>query len=117
MGIEATASERRNLASKIAWVEKFTNHDAADGRTDQRFIPRHPMSILILADGSCIPCLVADPSTTGAAVTADIRPKIGAVLALGRIVARVIRHHDGGFALRFIENQDRRKVEALVTRR
>lgn len=117
MGIEATLAERRNLADKIAWVEKFTNHDAADGRADQRFIPRNPMSILILADGSCIPCLVADLSTTGAAITADIRPKIGAVLALGRIVARVVRHHEGGFAVRFIEIQDRRRVEALATRK
>ena len=117
MGIEATASQRRNLASKIAWVEKFTNHDVADGRTDQRFFPKNPVSILILADGSCIPCLIANLSTIGAAITSDLRPKLGAVLALGRIVGRVIRHHDDGFAVRFIENQDRRKIEALATRR
>jgi hypothetical protein len=117
MGITASASERRKLAARIQWVERLKDDGATDARADARFVPRNCVSIVILSDRSCIPCLIADLSTTGAALAADIKPNIGTLLTLGRISARVARHLDDGFAVAFLQKQDRQKVEALATRR
>jgi hypothetical protein len=117
MGITATAGERRKLAARIKWVERLKDNGATDARADARFVPRNCVSIVIMPDRSCLPCLITDLSTTGAAVAADVKPKLGAVLTLGKIIARVVRHLDGGFAVAFLQKQDRQKVEALATRR
>jgi hypothetical protein len=115
--IIATPEERRKLADKIEWIERFKNLEVCDQRSESRFAPRSPSSILVLADGSCIPCFIIDLSISGAAVSADIAPKIGVVLAVGRIVGRVVRHFSGGFSVAFVRKQARQSVEALATRR
>jgi hypothetical protein len=117
MSITATLQERRRLAETIRWVERFKNREAANARGDARFTPRNPASKLILANGSCIPCRITDLSISGAAVSADITPRIGTTLVVGKIVGRVVRHLDVGFAVRFVHSQDRLRVEALATRR
>jgi len=71
---------------------------------------------MILADGSCEDCLVLDISVSGAAVSANTVPNIGTLLAIGTVIGRVVRHFEGGFAVQFIQPQDRDAVEALVIR-
>jgi PilZ domain len=117
MNIEASDQEREMLASKIDWIEKNKDFEISDNRTHARFIPKRPLSLLTLADGSVVPCFVVDISVSGAAVSADIVPKMGTVLAVGKVVGRVVRYIAGGFAVQFIEAQDRQEVEALVIRR
>jgi len=53
-------------------------------------------------------------SVSGAAISAEIVPPIGTVLAVGKVVARVVRHFAGGFSVRFVEPQSRDRVEAMV---
>jgi hypothetical protein len=108
--------QRGMLAGRIDWIKRHKEREVIDHRAS-RFIPRRPHSLLILADGSVIPCFVIDISVNGAAVSADIKPKIGTVLAVGTVVGRVVRHFAGGFAVRFTEEQDRQRVEARVTRK
>jgi hypothetical protein len=117
VGIEASNQEREMLASKIDWIERNKDFEISDNRTHVRFIPKRPLSLLTLADGSVVPCFVIDISVSGAAISADIVPKIGTPLAVGKVVGRVVRYIASGFAVRFIEAQDRREVEALVIRR
>ena len=117
MGIAASPRQRAKLADKISWVERFKNLETIEQRANRRFYPKVPVSTLILPDGSRIPCLVTDLSTAGAAVTADILPPIGTTLAVGRVVGRVVRHLEAGFALRFVQLQDQQTVESLATRR
>jgi hypothetical protein len=42
---------------------------------------------------------------------------VGTFLAMGKVIGRVVRHFVGGFAVKFIELQDARAVEGLVSRR
>jgi hypothetical protein len=116
MSILAGAEERDRLAAKIEWLENYKNHDAADQRGDERMVPANPYSKMILSDGTVETCLVLDLSVSGAAVSADTVPEIGAVLAIGRLVGRVVRHFVGGFAVQFIERQSRAAIEAMVVR-
>lgn len=114
MSITATDEERASLAAKIEWYEKNKNHDASDGRGHKRIIPKEPRSMLILADHSRLQCFVIDMSVSGVAVSADISPKIGMPLAVGKIVGRVVRHFAGGFAVQFVELQDLETLELRI---
>jgi hypothetical protein len=115
--ISVSPQQRAKLARKIRWVERHKNLETPEQRASRRFAPKNPVSTLVLADGSRIPCLVTELSTAGAAVTTDIRPRIGTTLAIGRIVGRVVRELEAGFAVRFVQLQDRQTLEALITRR
>ena len=53
-------------------------------------------------------------SASGAAVSADIVPKIGTPLAVGKVVGKVIRHLEDGFAVRFNEIQQLDGLERMI---
>jgi hypothetical protein len=114
MNIAASDEERSKLAAKIAWLKSHKNHEAPDRRADERMVPANPYSKMILANGGVETCLVIDLSVSGAAVSADTVPDIGTVLAIGSVVGRVVRHFVGGFAVQFIERQNRYTVEGMV---
>ena len=82
-----------------------------DQRADARFEPIKPYSRLILRDGTVMMCFVVDLSVSGAAVSAETVPEIGTVVAVGRVIGRVVRHFDGGFSVKFVELQSRESVE------
>ena len=65
----------------------------------------------MLPGGSIQSCLVIDLSVSGAAVSAETVPDIGTVLAVGKIIGRVVRHLQGGFAVHFVECQSPDEVE------
>jgi hypothetical protein len=69
---------------------------------------------LIFADGSTLGCIVLDMSATGAAISANVQPAIGAPLAVGRSVGRVVRHFAEGFAMKFERPVDRDYLEHLI---
>ncbi len=114
MNITATAEEREKLAAKIQWLGKFKDHDEGEQRAERRFAPVNPYSQIMLPDGSIQTCLVIDLSVSGAALSAEAVPDIGTVLAVGRIVGRVVRHLEGGFAVQFIERQSLDEVEKML---
>jgi hypothetical protein len=116
MNILASEEERDNLADKIEWLEKNKNHDTPDLRAERRVVPANPYSRMILPDGSNETCLVLDLSVSGAALSAATIPDIGAVLAIGTVVGRVVRHFEGGFAVQFVQRQSCENVEAAVIR-
>ena len=115
--IATTEEERRKLAIKIDWYEKNKNHDLSENREHKRLIPKNPHSKLIFTDRSVLECFVIDMSVSGVAVSADIKPAIGTPLAVGKLVGRVVRHLDDGFAVQFVTLQDPEGLEqALMLR-
>ena len=116
MEISAPKRERYRLAAKIEWYEKHKNHDVEDHREHIRIIPRDPYSTLVLADGTTTECLVKDVSASGIAVHADLIPEIGTPVAVGKVVGRVVRHFDDGFAVQFTQLQDLETLEGLIAR-
>jgi hypothetical protein len=114
MSIVATDKERDRLAAKIDWFDQFKNFDVVDQRADARFVPGNPRSRIVFADARSEECFILDLSASGAAISGQTIPEIGSVLALASVVARVVRHFDGGFAVRFIERQDVQRLEARL---
>jgi hypothetical protein len=115
--LEMTKSLREKFASKLTWLDKRQkNFNIRDGRKQPRIVPAVPHSTLTLADGTIRSCFVVDMSTSGAAISAEVRPPVGMPLAVGACVGRVIRHLPDGFAVRFVEEQKRYDLERLVMR-
>jgi hypothetical protein len=105
--IKTTAARRARLADKLAWFErKFSDPSVQDAREYARMIPQTSHSVLILSDGSVHGCFINDMSSSGAAISAEVRPPIGTPLAVGACVGRVIRVFNTGFAVTFVERQD-----------
>jgi hypothetical protein len=112
--VNQTAVASEALALRISGFDKIKNHDVPECRRARRIIPRNRNSQLIWADGRTEGCLILDISATGAAVSAQTIPEIGAVLALGRLVGRVVRLFDGGFAIHFTEEVQRGVARKLL---
>lgn len=114
--IGASFEGRTKLAAKIRWLEKNKNHDLPEARRYQRVAPRNPLSRLILGDGTRLSCFVIDMSSGGAAVSADIVPELGTPLAVGKAIGFVVRHFAEGFAVRFSDVLDSKRLEQIVIR-
>ncbi|HEV7345127.1 MAG TPA: PilZ domain-containing protein [Devosia sp.] len=107
-------AERNKLGGKIAWQKKRVHEQVPDKREHKRILPRDPRTVLTLADGAQMPCFVIDISQSGIAVSADIWPDLGTPMAVGKLVGRVVRYLDVGFALQFIQLQELDQLEALM---
>jgi hypothetical protein len=114
MRITASDDDRSKLLRKLIWLEQNKNCDVPDVRTHARVVPQDPISTLVFADGSALGCFVIDMSGSGAAVSADIMPEIGTVLAVGQVVGTVVRHFAEGFAVKFKRVQNPYNLEKLV---
>jgi PilZ domain len=112
--IAANKKDREKFQQRLLWLKESKNLTVSDRRTHKRIIPQNPRSSLILPDGSVIECFVIDMSASGAAVSADIVPKIGTPLAVGKVVGKVIRHLEDGFAVRFNEIQKLDGLERMI---
>jgi hypothetical protein len=109
-----TEEEREKLAAKIRWQKLRVLDNIPDRREHRRILPRDPRTVITLADGSRVPCFVIDISQTGVAVSAAIWPALGTPMAVGKLVGRVVRHLDVGFAMQFIQMQPFEQLEALI---
>jgi hypothetical protein len=112
--LDMSEAERERLAGKIAWHKKHVFEQAPDRRSGKRFPPRNPHSVLTLAGGRKLSCFVIDLSPSGVAVSAAIVPQIGMPVAVGRLVGRVVRHFETGFAVQFLTPLDPDEVEARL---
>lgn len=108
---------RKRMADQLSWLEKKQKDPSIrDARSQARIIPASPHSSLTFADGSVRSCFVIDMSVSGAAISADAQPEIGQPLAVGACVGRVVRLLDGGFAIKFVEQQPREHLERRIIR-
>ncbi|MHA6299076.1 PilZ domain-containing protein [Devosia sp. CAU 1758] len=112
--LQLTDTERDKLGAKIDWHKKHVHAQVPDKREHRRILPRDPRSTIVLADGQKVSCFVIDVSRSGAAISAHYWPDLGTPMALGRVVARVVRHLEVGFAVQFIQPQEFDELEVLI---
>lgn len=116
MNITLPDDRRARLAAKIDWLDKHKHFKLPDDRKHKRLVPIRPHSTIMLADGTVLGCFVIDMSVSGVAVSADVSVRLGDVLAVGKVIGRVVRLFPEGFALRFIELQHADQLESRLIR-
>ncbi len=118
MTVGATPRKRDKLAAQLTWLANRQILNLPEDRRHDRIVPRNPMAILKLdEEGRDIACRIMDLSLSGAALAAEIRPKVGSAVTLGKVQARVVRHLEEGFAVEFVHAQLPETVEDNVSAR
>jgi PilZ domain len=115
MTISATARKRDKLAAQLTWLANRHLLDSPEDRRHGRIVPRNPMSQLIMPNGINIACRIIDMSQSGAGIATDQRPPIGALITIGKIQGRVVRHLEDGFAIEFTRLQHPDFLEDNIT--
>jgi len=115
MSISATARKRDKLAAQLTWLANRHILGLPEDRRHGRIVPRNPISRLTMPSGLNVTCRIIDVSQSGAGIATDQRPAIGALITLGKIQGRVVRHLDDGFAVEFTRLQHPDFLEDNVT--
>lgn len=115
--LDVSHAIREKLASKLTWLEgKLRDPGTFDLRQHRRTTPARSRSTLTLADGAMHECFIIDMSVTGAAVSAELQPAVGTPLAIGACIGRVVRLFASGFAVKFVERQDKLDLNRFIAR-
>ncbi len=114
MTISATARKRDKLAAQLTWLANRNILGLPEDRRHGRIAPRNPVARLILPNGINVSCRIIDISQSGAGVATDQRPPIGALVTLGKVQGRVVRHLEDGFAIEFTRLQHPDFVEDAI---
>ena len=102
----ATQHKREKLAATLTWLANRSELDGAAERRHERIAPNTGRQQLQLAEGITLECQVLDISVSGASIGTPARPEIGTEVTLGKLRARVMRHHPQGFGVQFIDTQN-----------
>ena len=115
MTVSATARKRDKLAAQLTWLANRHILNMPEDRRHGRFTPRKAGARLIMPNGVNLACRLIDISESGAGIATDQRPAIGALVTIGKVTGRVVRHLDDGFAVEFTRLQHPDFVEDNLT--
>jgi len=115
MTISATARKRDKLAAQLTWLANRHILGLPEDRRHGRVVPRNPVGRLVMPNGVNLTCRIIDVSESGAGIASNERPPIGALVTLGKIQGRVVRHLEDGFAIEFTRLQHPDFLEENVT--
>jgi len=113
--ISATIHKRDKLAAQLTWLANRHLLATPEDRRHGRYVPRNPMTMLIMPNGINVGCRLIDVSLSGAAIATDQRPPMGALVTIGKVQGRVVRHLDDGFAVEFLRLQHPDFLEESIT--
>ncbi|MGQ0674139.1 MAG: PilZ domain-containing protein [Hyphomicrobium sp.] len=105
--ISASQHKREKLAAQITWLvnkDKLTGVESRRHERNTRVPPK--ASVLTLAEGITTDCRILDISLSGASIETEARPPLGNEVMLGKLRCRVMRHHDQGVGVQFLDIQD-----------
>ncbi len=106
MQFNITPHKREKLAASLMFLMNRNENPGIEGRRHERIVIKSNTQNLTLAEGLTIACEVADMSISGASVLTPARPELGTLIKLGNLNARVVRHHERGIALEFVDLQN-----------
>lgn len=101
----STQHRREKLAAQLTWL---VNQDKVDGlaeRRHERIIPKKSSASLKLSDEEILNVQVLDVSISGASIAMQERPAIGTDVLLGKLRGRIVRHHEHGIGIQFLDMQ------------
>src|SRR4029453_12002000 len=115
MTIGATPRKRDKLAAQLTWLAHRDILTLPENRPPpppsppprdpptlpgdrrhDRIVPRNPIAVLTLEDGTKMTCRIIDLSLSGAAIAAENRPPLKSLVMLGKVQSRVVRNLEEG---------------------
>jgi hypothetical protein len=114
MSVGATPRKRDKLAAQLTWLANRDILNLPEDRRHDRIVPRNPIALLTLEDGSRMNCRIIDLSLSGAAISAERRPPLNSMVTLGQVQSRVVRNLEDGVALEFVHQQSAETLEDSV---
>ncbi|HEX2843273.1 PilZ domain-containing protein [Hyphomicrobium sp.] len=104
--LKVSQHKREKLAAQITWLVNKAELGGAAGRRHQRLSVVNKTSTLRLPDGNSVDCRVLDVSLSGASIGTDARPPIGDIVMFGKLRCKVMRYHDRGIGVQFLDIPD-----------
>jgi hypothetical protein len=101
LAISGTQRKRDKLAAQIPRLAAQSEIPEGEERQFPR-VPATTAALLELPDGSTMTCTLHDLSLSGAAIVTTGRPALGAEVMLDKRRAIVVRHHERGIAVEFV---------------
>ena len=102
---QATQHKREKLAALLTWLINRDELGGLEERRHERIVPKNSSSSLRLGEDLVVACNVIDVSISGASIGTEARPAIGQEVLLGKLRARVVRHHEVGVGVEFLDIQ------------
>ncbi|WP_439529850.1 PilZ domain-containing protein [Pannonibacter sp.] len=115
VSLNTTPRRRDKLASVLTWLANRHELNLPEDRRHDRFIPKNPVTRIVLPDGTAYMCRILDISLSGAALSCPARPPIGTELGLGKMRGRVVRHLEDGLAVEFAVIQNQALLEQHIS--
>lgn len=112
--INATPRKRDKLANVLTWLANRDALNLPEDRRHERFIPKNPITRIVLPDNRSYDCRIIDVSLSGAALKTEVRPALGMEISLGKMRARVVRHMEDGIAVEFASIQNQQLLERHI---
>jgi hypothetical protein len=104
--LKVSQHKREKLAAQITWLVNKEELGGAAGRRHQRLEVVNKSQTLVLSDGSPVDCRVLDVSLSGASIGTSARPAIGDIVMFGKLRCKVMRYHDRGIGVQFLDIPD-----------
>ena len=104
MAFTATLRKRDKLAAHIWRLKGADLAEAAEEREHSRAPGERRLTLLLLPDGTALECPTLDVSHSGASIVTPIKPPLGAEVIFANRPATVVRHHDDGIAIEFVND-------------
>jgi PilZ domain len=101
-----TSHKREKLAATLMFLANKSEMPGIESRRHERLTGPAKIQQLTLTEGLSIACDIIDMSLSGASIVTPARPELGTMVKLGNLNARVVRHHDKGIALQFVDVQN-----------
>lgn len=106
MRFRVSQHKREKLAAQITWLVNKQEVGDNFGRRHKRFDVVNKTSTITLPDGSSVDSRVLDVSLSGASIGTAARPPLGTVVMLGKLRCKVMRYHDRGIGVQFLDIPD-----------
>ena len=107
MRLTVTAHKREKLAAQLTWlINRAPGMEGPAERRHERAQAPQGQQFLTLAEGVTIAVQLLDVSMSGASIATTARPPIGLEVTIGKLQARVMRHHAEGIGVEFIDTQN-----------
>lgn len=101
--LRATPHKQQKLCAQITWLINKDQVADLKSRNNDRIAVANKFSTLTFESGESVDCRVLDFSLSGASIGTSLRPEMGTIAYLGKLRCQVVRYHERGIGLKFLD--------------